>query len=35
MYTLFDGDKSLTIPFHLRVLNNAFFIQGEVNTNFI
>ena len=29
-----EGVKT-TIPFHLRVLNNAFFIQGEVNTNFI
>jgi acetyl-CoA carboxylase biotin carboxylase subunit len=29
-----DGVKT-TIPFHLRVLNNAFFIQGEVNTNFV
>lgn len=29
-----EGVKT-TIPFHLRVLNNAFFIQGEVNTNFV
>ncbi|NPV91122.1 MAG: acetyl-CoA carboxylase biotin carboxylase subunit [Firmicutes bacterium] len=29
-----DGVKT-TIPFHLRVLSNAFFIQGEVNTNFV
>lgn len=29
-----EGVKT-TIPFHLKVLNNAFFIQGEVNTNFV
>lgn len=29
-----DGIKT-TIPFHLKVLNNAFFQKGEVYTNFI
>ncbi|MEN6389327.1 MAG: acetyl-CoA carboxylase biotin carboxylase subunit [Syntrophomonas sp.] len=29
------GDIKTTIPFHLQVLGNAFFIRGEVYTNFI
>ncbi|MEQ8174408.1 MAG: acetyl-CoA carboxylase biotin carboxylase subunit [Syntrophomonadaceae bacterium] len=29
------GDIETTIPFHLQVLGNAFFIRGEVYTNFI
>lgn len=29
------GDIDTTIPFHLQVLDNAFFIRGEVYTNFI
>ena len=29
------GGVATTIPFHLKVLNNAFFQKGEVYTNFI
>ncbi|HWP95911.1 MAG TPA: acetyl-CoA carboxylase biotin carboxylase subunit [Syntrophomonadaceae bacterium] len=29
------GSIATTIPFHLRVLDNAFFVRGEVYTNFI
>lgn len=29
------GNIATTIPFHLRVLDNAFFVKGEVYTNFI
>jgi acetyl-CoA carboxylase biotin carboxylase subunit len=29
------GGIKTTIPFHLRVLDNAFFRRGEVYTNFI
>ena len=32
--TVLDGVKT-TIPFHLRVLDNAFYKRGEVYTNFI
>jgi acetyl-CoA carboxylase biotin carboxylase subunit len=32
--TALDGVKT-TIPFHLRVLDNAFYKRGEVYTNFI
>ena len=29
------GSIRTTVPFHLRVLDNAFFQKGEVYTNFI
>ncbi len=29
------GNIATTVPFHLRVLDNAFFVKGEVYTNFI
>jgi len=29
------GGVPTTIPFHLRVLDNAFFRRGEVYTNFV